>query len=1680
MTKQGNFTQRTPQAKKQSDQASRQISKQASGSANAPYDLVFTAMGPPLGTTQTTATITSTEGLQRATFTTPPQTVPGTNTTEPPPPPLRNKGPELGADNLTLEGVATELAPSDFVSQNYETLVALMQEETKKRSSQSLQARLNFGPEDEVSPPRHQKERRGKDNRRPPVFGRIGKKVSGTQTANLQNLDTHENNDWRISVRDRLGSRDVHSRLGQRRSPSESPPSSDSEDSRRKRRRRVSSSSEDSSDNEDAETGHWKSKNKYREDEDEDMSRPWRRQKVDAFTRRISDFSEDKKRRMPANVKTYDGTGDPDDHLKIFESAATIENWPQPVWCHMFNSTLVGNARNWFSKLPRRSIDGFEELRRAFRLNFTQRKKCAKNPVELARVKQRQGESTSAYVERYKDECIHVKACPEILKISGFMNGINNPELIKRLNDRVPQTFDELMKRTRSFIQGEAAAADSRKGYSNNRSQEQSRRQSNDQSSSRNNSYRGQRGGRGNDKYTPLTMTPKEILATEGANFPRPPPMRTPEEQRVGNGYCEYHRQKGHTTNECVQLRQLIDKLVKEGRLDHLVKNIKEGKDKQRSGGKKDAPRDKADTIYMVQSWQRKTKQKVSQKFSHGSGISFPTLTADNAVVEPLTIEINAAGHDIHRMYIDGGASADILYEHCFQRLRPEVKSQLNPATTSLTGFTGEKIWPMGQIRLPVMVGNKEHSTTAWMNFMVIRSPSPYNGIIGRPGISAIRAVPSTAHGMLKFPVDGGIVTIYNTAAPPKECNTVTCDVTQTQRQHATKVTNLKVAIHPDYPEQEVSIGGSLSDTGRAAVCALLQRNLDIFAWEPKHMTDVPRSITEHKLRIRQGYSPVRQKKHGQAPERAKAILEEVHKLVEAGIMREVYYHDWLSNPVMVKKSDRNLLNGKLAGLNRFLSKSADKSLPLFKTLKKCTKKGDFRWTTEAEEAFTQLKQHIAALPTLVAPRPGEELIMYLSATHGAISAVLLTDRDSVQTPVYFVSKALKETEINYSAMEKLILALVFAAKRLRRYFQAHPVAVITDQPIKQVISKPDASGRLQKWSVLLGEHNISYRPRTAVKGQILADFLIEKPETDAVLPQSEVKLPEPWILFTDGSSCVDGSGAGLILTNPEGMEFTYALRFEFTATNNEAEYEALIAGLRIAARMGVRNLEANVDSRLVANHVLGEYVAKEDNMVQYLDKTKSLIQGFDRFTIRQVPRGDNKKADALSKIASTSFAHLSKQVLVEILKNKSISEMEISTVIEEQDPTWMTPIVEFISKGTLPHEQKDARRIRRTAQRFELRNGVLYRRSFLQPWLRCVGPIQADYVLREIHAGSCSMHSGPRSVVARALRSGYYWPTMHRDARDMIKKCNDCQVHRPIPRQPQQELTPITSPWPFHKWGIDIAGPFPVAAGGLKFLIVAIDYFTKWIEAKAVATITGNQVKRFVWDNIVCRFGLPGEIVSDNGKQFCDNPFKDWCARLSITQRFASVKHPQTNGLVERANRSLGEGIKARLDRHKGRWVEELSHVLWAHRTTIKVSTGDTPFSLVYGTEAVIPAEIGMPTIRTAEVNIATNDDERRIDLDILEERREQAAIREEKAKLKMKGYYDAKVRGVSFRPGDFVYRANDASHAEDTGKLGPKWEGPYEVTEALGKGAYKLRDMDGRELPRTWNICNLKKCYL
>nr|GEX84695.1 reverse transcriptase domain-containing protein [Tanacetum cinerariifolium] len=176
---------------------------------------------------------------------------------------------------------------------------------------------------------------------------------------------------------------------------------------------------------------------------------------------------------MPNNIKTYDGTGDPEDHVKIFQAAAQVERWVMPTWCHMFNSTLIWAARVWFDELLLESIDGYKDMKAAFLSYFMQHKKYVKDPVEIHNIKQREGETLEDFMERFKIESGRIKGAPECIRISGFMHGINNPELIKRLNEHVPKTTEEMMIATTAFIRGEAAAASKKKGHGSWKPQDQ-------------------------------------------------------------------------------------------------------------------------------------------------------------------------------------------------------------------------------------------------------------------------------------------------------------------------------------------------------------------------------------------------------------------------------------------------------------------------------------------------------------------------------------------------------------------------------------------------------------------------------------------------------------------------------------------------------------------------------------------------------------------------------------------------------------------------------------------------------------------------------------------------------------------------------------------------------------------------------------------------------------------------------------------------------------------------------------------------------------------------------------------------------------------------------------------------------------------------------------------------------
>nr|GEY58112.1 reverse transcriptase domain-containing protein [Tanacetum cinerariifolium] len=763
--------------------------------------------------------------------------------------------------------------------------------------------------------------------------------------------------------------------------------------------------------------------------------------------------SNSRKTRMPNNIKTYDGTGDPEDHIKILHAAAQVERWAIPTWCHMFNSTLIEAARVWFNELPSESINSYKDLKAAFLTYFMQQKMYVKDPVEIHNIKQKDEETIQNFMERFK-------------------------------------TMEEMMITTTAFIRGEAVATGKKKGHTSLRTQDQSKRHTSEKRSD----FQGQpREGRGSSRFSSFTRTPKEILTAEAGKFQPPPPMS--------------------------------------------------------KGRRKETPtKDKPMAIYMIQSWQRMTRQKVTQSFEHVREITFPSLATSSGTEGPLVIEVEIGRHMIHRMYVDGGSSTEVLYEHCFNRLRLEVKNQMVLATTSLTGFSRETIWPLGQLRLLVTIGDADHSTRAWMNFMI-----------------------------------------------------------------------------------------------------------------PSDMTGVPQSIAEHRLNIREGYSPVRQKKRGQASERAKAIqAEDCYPLLKI---------DW-----------------KVESLCCY----------------------SFKFFLDAYKGYHQI-QLAESDEEKTAFHTGQMVYCYTKMPFGLTNAGAMYQRPVDKA---FDSQIGRDIEVT----------------------QYHI-------PAKDVGERTGPSG-----------------------------FLAEMPNES--LPDVSVveTQQEPWTLFTDGSSCVDGSGA--------------------------AEYEALIAGLRIAAQMGVHNLH---------------------------------------------------------------------------------------------------------------------------------------------------------------HARETTVHGGQSHTVGILLAN---------DA----PGCTRCDTR-------MQRLSNTSS-----------------------------------LDKKPSAASNPN-------------YGSMAVLQKQ----------KPWRQSLAI----------------RKSKPELGERNKARLGEGNKNWIEELPYVLWAHRTMIKSIHGDTPFSLTYGTEAVIPTEIGMPTYRTTTVDTVHNNEELQLNLDLLKERRERAVIREAKSKLKMTKYYNANVRGVTFKPGDFVYRSNDASHAVDRGKLTPKWEVPYEVTE-------------------------------
>jgi ribonuclease HI/transposase InsO family protein len=604
---------------------------------------------------------------------------------------------------------------------------------------------------------------------------------------------------------------------------------------------------------------------------------------------------------------------------------------------------------------------------------------------------------------------------------------------------------------------------------------------------------------------------------------------------------------------------------------------------------------------------------------------------------------------------------------------------------------------------------------------------------------------------------------------------------------------------------------------------------------------------------------------------------------------------------------------------------------------------------------------------------------------------------------------------------------VILTRRKLRHYFESHPVTVVSSFPLREIIQCREASGRIAKWVVELMGETLSFAPRKAIKSQVLADFLAEW--TDTQLPTTPIQ-PELWTMYFDGSLMKTGAGAGLLFVSPLGEHLRYVIRLHFLASNNMAEYEALVNGLRTAIELGVQRLDARGDSQLVIDQVMKNSHCRDQRMEAYCDEVRHLENKFYGLEFNHIARRYNETADELAKIASGRttvppdvFSRDLHQPSVKIddapepeeasaqpevpsaePEAPSVIEEEALPIEEEQNgvtpgPNWQTPYLEYLLRGEIPIDKTKARWLARRAKSFVLLGDEkeLYHCSPSGILQRCISIAQGQELLQEIHSGACGHHATPRALVGNAFRQGFYRPTAVADATRIVRSCRGCQIYAKQTHLPAQALQTIPITWPFAVWGLDLVGPLQKAPGGFTHLLVAIDKFSKWIEVRPLNSIRSEQAVAF-FTNIIHRFGVPNSIITDNGTQFTGKKFLDFCDDHHIHVDWAAVAHPMTNGQVERANGMILQGLKPRiyndLNKFGKRWMKELPSVVWSLRTTPSRATGFTPFFLVYGAEAVLPTDLEYGSPRTKAYDDRSNQTSQEDSLDQLEEARDVALL--------------------------------------------------------------------------------------
>uniref|UniRef100_A0A2N9J155 Uncharacterized protein n=1 Tax=Fagus sylvatica TaxID=28930 RepID=A0A2N9J155_FAGSY len=994
--------------------------------------------------------------------------------------------------------------------------------------------------------------------------------------------------------------------------------------------------------------------------------------------------------------------------------------------------------------------------------------------------------------------------------------------------------------------------------------------------------------------FTPLNMSIDQVLLQiqDDPEIKWPGKLRSNLMKRFKDLYCRFHRDYGHTTEDCYALKEQIEALIRQGKLRKFV----------RRDTKKLVPslvlldrrriRTAQKTVHNILITQRPQKNvKMNDQvisFSEDDARGIHQLH-DDALVVIMTI----ARFITRRVLIDNGSSANIIYLPAYQQMKID-KEWLRPIDIPLMGFTGDKVRPTRVVSLIIEAGTYLRQVRTSVEFLVVDCPSAYNVIIGRPTLNKLKAVTSTYHLFVCFPTEHYVGELKRDQATARECYFAslgletkhqTMKIDESQRLVEPTEELEVVSLDDEKPHRITSIATKMDGRLKESMMKFLKDNLDVFAWTHEDMPIIDLSAICHRLNVDPSIRPIKQRRRVLGPDRNQAISDEVEKFLTTGFIREVYYPDWLANVVMVKKS-----NGKwrmcvdFTDLNKAYLKDSF-PLPRIDQLEKTsfiTSKGLFCYKVMPFGLKNAGAIYQRLMNKMFHNQIGRNIEVYiddmLAKTKDEENH--LEDLEETFETLCQYHMKLNPSKCVFGVSSGKFLRFMVSQRGIEAN-QDKIKAVLEMTPPMTIKEVQSLTGRVAALNRFVSRATDKCLPffKTLRKAFTWMD---ECETLYLYLAVSPTAISSTLIREEDG-------GVGVVFKTPKEHLLKHATRLQYLITNNEAEYEALLTGLRIAKELGATTLKFQSDSQLIVGQVNSAYEVKEDIMAKYLSLVKNSIHGFDEVILIQVPREQNTEADTLAKLASSEEAT---NQHIEVQYSPSHMEEEVNPM--NVNNSWMTPITRYLEEGTLPTDPIEARKLK------------------------------AEYVMKEVHEGIYGNHSGARSLVHKPVRAGYYWPTMQKDVVSYTRACDKCQ------------------------------------------------------------------------------------------------------------------------------------------------------------RTTARTPTGETPFRLTYGTEAVVPIEIGLTTWRTNHHDESSNDNQPRTNLDLLDEARNQAEAKTRAYQQRMARYYDRRVKHREFKVGDLVLRKITLATKDPAqGKLGPTWEGPYRVVKFHRKGTYHLEKLDGTALPHPWNAEHLKKYY-